>query len=174
MTELERTRRDKDRAFRESPHSPIEDRAAFRGLSYYPEAPELELRLELEHAEEGELVELPTSAGGVHPYVRSGLVHFELDGRPQRLTLFAPAEGTGGSLFVPFRDPTNGAETYGAGRYLDAELLPDGRVRLDFNRAYHPFCAYSERYRCPFPPPENHLDVPVRAGERLPGPEADG
>ena len=73
-------------------------------------------------------------------------------------------------LFVPFRDKTSGEETYGAGRYLDLEpdegLTAGGKWILDLNMAYNPWCAYSEDYACPFVPPENWLDLPIRAGEK--------
>ena len=80
-------------------------------------------------------------------------------------------------MFVPFRDGTSGQETYGAGRYLDAPLArtPQGlRVSLDFNLAYHPYCAYADGWTCPLPPRENWLPEPVRAGERLPAEEGAG
>lgn len=66
---------------------------------------------------------------------------------------------------MPFRDATSGAETYGAGRYLEARTLGDDLVVLDFNSAYNPYCAYSAGWRCPLPPVENHLIVPMRVGE---------
>ena len=70
-------------------------------------------------------------------------------------------------LFVPFRDATSGKETYGAGRYLEVESPgPDGRVRVDFNAAYNPYCAYNPDWSCPIPPGENWLSVPIRAGEK--------
>jgi uncharacterized protein (DUF1684 family) len=70
-------------------------------------------------------------------------------------------------LFVPFSDLTSGTETYPAGRYLDLERTATGLYLVDFNRAYHPYCYYDPSYDCPFPPPENRLAVPIRAGERL-------
>ncbi len=70
------------------------------------------------------------------------------------------------TLFVPFRDKTCGTETYGAGRYLDLEDPAGAEVLIDFNLAYNPYCAYSESYSCPLPPPENWLEIPVTAGER--------
>ena len=74
-------------------------------------------------------------------------------------------------VFVPFRDATSGPETYGAGRYLEGELHAN-TVRLDFNLAYHPYCALADGWSCPVPPRENWLAVPVRAGERNPEPAA--
>jgi len=73
-------------------------------------------------------------------------------------------------LFVPFRDATSGKETYGAGRYIDLEpeerLNNEGKWVLDLNKAYNPWCAYSDAYICPLVPTENWLKVPVRAGEK--------
>ncbi len=70
---------------------------------------------------------------------------------------------------MPFTDLTTGTETYAAGRYLDLERTATGIYEIDFNRAYHPFCYYDARFDCPYPPPENRLQTPIRAGERLPG-----
>lgn len=81
--------------------------------------------------------------------------------------------GYGGGLFLPFRDGTAGTSTYGGGRYLldtikGADLgLQDGRLVLDFNFAYHPSCCYAPRWTCPLAPPENAVDTPIQAGERL-------
>jgi uncharacterized protein (DUF1684 family) len=71
-------------------------------------------------------------------------------------------------LFLPFKDTTNGLSTYGGGRYLNMSKADteDGRIIIDFNKAYNPWCAYSDGYNCPIPPLENHLPVPVSAGEK--------
>ncbi len=73
------------------------------------------------------------------------------------------------SLFIPFKDATSGPETYGAGRHLDFDAArdrtADGKWILDLNRAYNPWCMYSEEYTCPFVPRENCLAMPIRAGE---------
>lgn len=79
----------------------------------------------------------------------------------------------GGGIFVPFRDTTCGATTYGGGRYLlDGAKGADlgggaGELVMDFNYAYHPSCAHDSRWSCPLAPPGNRLVVPVEAGERL-------
>jgi uncharacterized protein len=85
-------------------------------------------------------------------------------------------EAYGGGLFLPFRDGTNGVQTYGGGRYLidqskgaDLGATEDGRLVLDFNFAYHPSCAHDDRWTCPLPPPASVIDGCVRAGERAPG-----
>lgn len=67
-------------------------------------------------------------------------------------------------------DSLAGTETYPAGRYLEPEELPDGKLLVDFNLAYNPYCAYNEQWSCPLTPFENRLKVSIRAGERLPDP----
>ena len=79
----------------------------------------------------------------------------------------------GGGLFVPFADATSGEESYGAGRYVldtikGADLgTQDGLLVLDLNFAYQPSCSYDPRWMCPLAPPDNRLEIAVRAGERL-------
>ena len=71
-------------------------------------------------------------------------------------------------LFVPFTDPTNGNDSYGSGRYLEFYMknIKNGRLQVDFNKAYNPYCAYAAGFRCPIPPKENHLPVAIKAGEK--------
>ena len=107
-------------------------------------------------------------------FSRLGTVSLPLPDGPRSLSVFWMS-GYAGGLFVPFRDATNGTETYGAGRYLlDAAKSFDlggdpaaGTLVLDFNFAVQPSCAFDPRWACPLAPPENRLDVPIRAGERL-------
>ncbi|ADI15148.1 DUF1684 domain-containing protein [Truepera radiovictrix] len=170
-----RWRRDKDRYFESSPDAPVE--GPFAGLTYYPEDGAYAVEALLEPFDPPQTVWLTTSAGDAQPYRRYGRATFTLAGRTLQLTLFVPAHLASGEperFFIPFRDATSGTETYGAGRYLEAGAATGGRVTLDFNYAYHPFCAYSARYRCPLPPAENHLGVPIRAGERLPDAPREG
>lgn len=167
MTELRRFRAAKDAYLREDPDSPVYG-AAFGGLAYYPESDAYKVAAPFEPPAGREVVYLTTSVGDEQPYVRAGRAAFELAGRVCTLTLFRPTfETENARLFVPFTDLTSGTETYGAGRYLEAPLLLGDQVLLDFNYAYSPFCAYTDRYRCPLPPAENRLPVAVRAGEKL-------
>jgi uncharacterized protein (DUF1684 family) len=169
MSELEAFRADKDEFFRDHPHSPLtmEQRARFRGLSYFPEDPRLVFRLplETEGVDRDDRILMATTTGGEQEYRRAGVVRFEVDGQPARLTLFSSPDQD--ELFVPFRDATSGRETYGAGRYLEVEPPSmNGTVELDFNYAYNPYCAYNPDWACPIPPGENWMPVPIRAGER--------
>jgi uncharacterized protein (DUF1684 family) len=87
-----------------------------------------------------------------------------LDGKECVLQIYRPLASD--ELFLPFEDRTSGIETYERGRYLYIEPMPDGRVLIDFNRAYNPFCHFNEKYTCPYASEENRLDIPIRAGEK--------
>jgi uncharacterized protein (DUF1684 family) len=162
--ELHHLRQHKDEVFRHDDHSPIpaEQRAAFRGLQYFPPNPDLVFDLVVELAD-GSTLEISTSDGASRIYRRAGRVRFEVEGEEAELMLLSRADEDG--FFLPFRDATSGKEAYGAGRYLDLEADDDDRVHVDFNLAYNPYCAYDDAFSCPLPPPENWLSVPVRAGE---------
>jgi uncharacterized protein (DUF1684 family) len=164
MSDLDDFRREKDAFFRDDPHSPLTpaQRRSFRGLRYYPENPALVFDLVPEVFAEPEVVTMQTSTGDEQTYLRWARVKFEVDGTAAGLTVFRDPHG---GYFVPFTDAGRGSETYGAGRYLEPEETGDGRLHFDFNYAYNPYCAYNDAWSCPLPPAENHVPVPVRAGE---------
>lgn len=167
-TDIQELRAAKDEFFRRSHDSPLDhlQRHHFTGLRYYPEDPSFRLVLELDRTDAGVVEEVEMSNGSSEPMTRAGHFAFSIDGRPLRLTAFRSGGHDRGSLFVPFRDATGRAETYPAGRYVEAEPTRDGRWLLDLNRAYNPYCAYNDAWRCPLPPGENWLDVEIRAGEK--------
>lgn len=156
----------KDDAFRNDPGSPIPpaDRRSFQGLSYFTPDPRYRFETALV-AEPRKVLDIQRSGGDVVRYVRLGHFSVPLPDGEAKLALYESE----GHAFLPFRDKTSGKQTYGAGRYIDPEQLPDGRYEVDFNLAYNPLCAYNEAYSCPFPPPENWLQVPVLAGEKTYG-----
>ena len=164
--EYEHFRHMKDEFFVSDPHSPLTpgQKVDFEGLSYYPINEALHLDLEVEEFEDKEIIQMQTSTGDMQSYERWGKIRFEVDSEPAELTVFANQHG----LFLPFTDATSGKETYGAGRYLEPEHLSGGKVRVDFNLAYNPYCVYSPYFSCPIPPFENRLRVPIRAGEKNP------
>ena len=116
---------------------------------------------------------MPTYAGTTADYIRYAKLNFELNGKPVQLTLYrnialAANAAYKDYLFLPFTDQTNNKETYGGGRYIDLKTtaIVDGKIELDFNKAYNPYCAYSDGYRCPIPPEENDLALAIKAGEK--------
>lgn len=160
----------KDQFMRESPDSPVPPsaRAAFPSLNYFPVAPEYRVPAELSVAPSDTTLAIPTSNGQPRLHRRVGTLRFTLKGQPLALTAFVEVgQEDMRRLFVPFGDLTNGTETYPGGRYLELDRTATGIYDLDFNRAFHPFCYYNPVYDCPYPPRENRLAIPVRAGEKM-------
>jgi uncharacterized protein (DUF1684 family) len=110
-------------------------------------------------------VEVVDVTGSVATRLVPGRALFAIGGR--RLSLEPTADGA--RLAFVFRDATAGLETYGAGRFLSAAAPVEGRLELDFNRAFNPPCAFTPFATCPLPRPENVLPVRVTAGERFDG-----
>ncbi len=158
-------RRSRDEFLGSSRRSPLPRhlRRDFGGLDYFEGNGALDLHLDY-HPVEPTPVEIGTSDGHVRTYYRAAKLSFNIEGEPVELTALRSPGHPG--LFLPFRDATSGSESYGAGRYLDLEDPVDGKLHVDFNLAYNPYCAYSDDYSCALPPHENWLTVPIRAGER--------
>ena len=162
-------RAEKDR-FMRSADSPVpqEQRRDFPPLEYFPVDPAYNVPASLAVAPGKDILELSTSGGLRRKMRKIGTLQFTLKDQALTLTAFVDAETNDvRRLFVPFGDLTNGNETYPGGRYLDLERTATGFYTVDFNRAYNPFCVFNTTYDCPYPPRENRLKVPVRAGEKL-------
>lgn len=138
-------------------------RTAFPGIDAYPGDPDWRIDARWQPHEPTRTIDIATVIGTVEPILNPGAAVFERDGKTY--TLEALLEEGSDELFFIFADRTSGKATYGAGRYLYAPMAADGRVTLDFNRAFNPPCAFSEFATCPLPPPENRLDLAVGAGE---------
>jgi len=168
---LEREREKKDRFFGQHWQSPIpaKERVHFKGLDYFPIDTAYRFELELHEHEEKKVVRMAYTKDQEKDFLRWGEFRFKVGDKGQEIQAYKsdPAEER---LFILFRDETSGKETYGAGRYLDLEpekdQTPDGEWILDFNKAYNPWCVYSETYTCPLVPPENWLEIPINAGEK--------
>ncbi len=164
-------RKDRDRAFKSGPESPLpaEDKARFQGLDYFPINAALRFRLKLNRHPVPARIRMATNTGEVREGLRYGYFEFTVGGQTCRLQAYRMDENESPGhayLFIPFRDATTGKETYGAGRYLDLPENTSGIYDLDFNRAYNPFCAYGGDFSCPTPPDENKLAVLITAGEK--------
>jgi uncharacterized protein len=144
-------------------HADAPTRTGFRGLEYWPAEPDWQVSGRFVAHAPGQTLEIANIIGITDKVPNPGAVEFERAGQTFRLE--ALDEG-GDTLFFVFADRTNGHGSYGAGRFLDAPK-PDaqGRVTLDFNRAYNPPCAFTAFATCPLPPPENRLDLAISAGE---------
>lgn len=116
---------------------------------------------------------MKTSANTFKHYFRYGKLLFTVAGKEFQLFVYQSkdlmkTERYKDYLFVPFTDLTTGDQSYGSGRYLEfyKQDIQNDRLQLDFNKAYNPYCAYSAGYKCPIPPNENALPIPIRAGEK--------
>jgi uncharacterized protein (DUF1684 family) len=143
-------------------------RAEFKGTDYYPADRKWVVNARFEPYQPPKQVPILNVLGMETEETSPGALAFEVDGRPYRLE--ALKEKGEEQFFIIFADQTNRTETYGAGRYLYADPPgADGRVTLDFNRAYSPPCAFTKYATCPLPPPQNRLALRVEAGERYLG-----
>jgi uncharacterized protein (DUF1684 family) len=172
MNQVEDFRQQIDEFMKHHPQSPLEheQRHDFEGLDYYEENEALILDVMVERFPDDEpIITMQTSTGDTQQYRRWGHFSFEVEGKEATLTIYSDPHGH--EFFMPFRDSTNGNETYGAGRYIDnhrpgMRKFGSNRFEIDLNYAYNPYCAYSPAYSCPLPPRENWLKVPIRAGEK--------
>jgi uncharacterized protein len=170
--DLDGFRAGRDELFRGHPQSaiPVAARASFTGLRYFPPSPSAVVEVGVRPASGG----LDIDTGGP-----DGVVHYRRVGVADTpwgpLTLWW-IEAYGGGLFLPFRDGTCGTESYGGGRYLTdtvkgtfgrgVTVLAADSLRLDFNYAYNPSCAYDDRWACPLAPEENRVADRIEAGEQ--------
>jgi len=157
----------KDAAFQSgSDPVPAARHAELLPLAYFPIDPGYDVPAVLQPTDDRTVFQMPTSSGAPRDMRRVGSLEFTLKGLPLKLTTFVEV-ATPTHLFVAFSDLTSGNETYPAGRYVDIDRNGTGIYEIDFNRAYNPYCYYNPTYECPYPPPENRLKIPVRAGERM-------
>jgi uncharacterized protein (DUF1684 family) len=145
-------------------HAEAPSRTRFAGLDYWPADRAWVVDAGFVAHPAGQTMEIANIVGAFDEVANPGVVEFERDGATYRLE--AIDEG-GDELFLVFADRTNGHGSYGAGRFLYTPK-PDanGKLVLDFNRAYSPPCAFTAFATCPLPPPENRLDIAVTAGEK--------
>lgn len=164
-------RKERDEFFRNHQRSPLRenDKKHFKGLHYYPFDPKYFFVGTIEryvfHIDNPKYyATFLTNKGTNKRYLRYGRFRLVLEGKPLTIEVFKSILSD--KLFIPFKDRTNGKETYEGGRYIDAEILTGYRMVLDFNMAYFPNCAYNDRFVCALPPRENFLEIEIRAGEK--------
>jgi uncharacterized protein (DUF1684 family) len=168
--QIEKERAEKDRFMRASAVSPFANSTdTFKGLNYYP--PDIHYRIvaDLHPIEQRRPVTLSTNDGEVQNYLEYAYAEFKLDDVRNKLLILEITDSgpSNGKLFLAFGDETSAGDTYGAGRYLDVDKTPGSRtIKLDFNLAYNPYCAYKDTYACPLPPAQNLLKVAIKAGEK--------
>jgi uncharacterized protein (DUF1684 family) len=174
---LQRFRETRNELFAKHAQSALDlaQKQQFQGLRYFPYNPSLCVEATIDADVEPEQLSVAMNAEETMTMTTVARLHFKIEGTSVALSLYW-LNIYGGGLFLPFRDTTSPAESYGGGRYLfdtikGSDFLPASgaagieRIMLDFNYAYNPSCAYNDRWVCPLAPVENRLKVPIRAGE---------
>ncbi|CAM1339480.1 DUF1684 domain-containing protein [Tenacibaculum aestuarii] len=158
--------------FKDASKSPLTKKGLkeFKGLNFFPIDDRYTVNAKVELLSDGPVFDFPTTTDRVAMYRKYGVLSFSIDGKDFELSIYQdinPKPEYANHLFLPFLDNTNGKTSYKGGRFIDVyttDIQPNGTVTIDFNKAYNPYCAYSDRYSCPITPRENSLDTEIKAG----------
>ncbi|MBU2951578.1 DUF1684 domain-containing protein [Tamlana agarivorans] len=157
--------------FKDASKSPLKskDLKHFEGLDFFKQDSTYVVNASLERNLDTIWFKMKTTTDRVSEERIYGVLSFELKGKTYNLNIYQgketmTQEGLEDYLFLPFIDETNGFETYGGGRYIDAQIPKGDRIIIDFNKAYNPYCAYNEAFSCPIVPRENYLKTRIEAG----------
>jgi uncharacterized protein (DUF1684 family) len=142
-----------------------EERRSFPSRQWYPVKEELRVPTTYTRYETPKIVKMPDILGAILDEPMQGFVSFQLNGKKHELIV---EELPDRRLFIQFMDLTNNNGTYPSGRYHYTDVHENGKVFIDFNKAYSPPCAFTDYATCTFPPQENHLKTAIEAGEIYP------
>ncbi len=171
-TEIEKFRKDLNEEYSNPQTSPLpkKDIKKFKGHPFFPIDLKYRVKAILMLTPSTSFFKMQTSTSQPRDYRIYGNAAFSIDGINYQLALFQSkdlmqTEKYKDYLFLPFTDLTNGDLTYSAGRYIGLTIPKEGdEIVIDFNQAYNPYCAYSNKYSCPIVPRENGLNVAIFAG----------
>ncbi len=166
-------RKEKNAEYKDALKSPFhkEQIANFDSLNYF--APNQKFNIQAKFVKElGAAFDLTTSSGKLKKFRVYGNLFFSIDSIDYVLPIYQNLKLMTNPLyqnyiFIPFTDLTNGEETYGGGRYIEATIPTSNTFNLDFNYCFNPYCHYTTGYNCPIPPKENFLDLRIEAGEKV-------
>lgn len=158
-------------SFLEEERSPLE-KSDLKNLRFFQADSNFVVKADYQLFSDQEAMDFPTSSGKKKSYRKYARLDFELEQKDlilfvyQSMTL-KDMDDYKDYLFLPFTDLTSGEQSYGGGRYIDLKIqdFNDAKVVIDFNKAYNPWCAYSDGFNCPIPPRENDIEVAITAGE---------
>jgi len=170
---IEKHRESYKQDFVKETNSPLKEED-LKNLHFYDADSTFVVSAEVEILKNEKIFKMPTYDGTSKEFYRYAKVSFNLNGKNLQMTLYKSIALAGNPLyknllFLPFTDETNNKETYGGGRYIDlsSKEIKNNKIEIDFNKAYNPYCAYIDGYRCPVPPEENDLQLEIKAGEKL-------
>jgi len=172
LREIKKYRVQQNAEFLNPDKSPLtpEERSTFQGHEFFEADEVYRVKARFEPTPNDKPFPLGTSKGGTQLYQRIGVLYFQLKGEPYTLEAYLQVQrfripGQKPIVFLPLLDQTTGDITYGGGRYLHYEGIPEGTEWvIDFNKLYNPYCAYNEKYECPMVPLPNHLPIKIKAG----------
>lgn len=154
--------------------SPLSAKAkkTFKGIHFYPVNEKYAVNARFVRTPQEKPFQMSTSSGMRKTYVKYAEVFFVIDKKEYKLNVYQSQELLQSPdykdyLFIPFTDATSGNETYEGGRYIDLNIPASDHILINFNKAYHPYCAYTDGYNCPIPPQENTLSIKIEAGVRF-------
>lgn len=159
--------------YADAEESPLtkEDIKNFKSLDFFDIDEKYNVIAEFKLTPNEPVFEMPTTTDRLPLYRKYGIAYFTLNGEKLELSIYQNQQLMNNfeyknHLFLPFNDTSNGKSTYGGGRFIDLEIPEEGNttIRIDFNKAYNPYCAYNHKYSCPIPPKENNLVIEVLAG----------
>lgn len=160
--------------YADAKESPLSAKAKkiFKGIHFYPFNDMYVVNAKFVRTPNEKPFQMSTSSGMRKTYIKYGEVYFTIDKKGYRLNVYQSQELLQSAdykdyLFIPFTDATSGNETYEGGRYIDLTISKGNEILINFNEAYHPYCAYTDGYNCPVPPQENHLPIKIEAGVRF-------
>ena len=154
--------------------SPLSAKAkkTFKGIHFYPFSEKYVVNAKFVRTPHEKPFQMSTSSGMRKTYTKYAEVFFTIDGKEYKLNVYQSQDLLQSAdykdyLFIPFTDATSGHETYEGGRYIDLSITNSDHILINFNKAYHPYCAYTDGYNCPIPPQENTLPIKIEAGVRF-------
>ena len=145
------------------------DLKSFKSLDFFPISEKYSVEATFVRTKKEKVFKMKTSTERLPEYVKYGELSFAIDGIACKLNVYQSIDlmkrpGFEDYLFLPFSDLTSGKESYIGGRYVDLRVQDGKHWKIDFNKAYNPYCAYNHKYSCPIVPLENDLSVEILAG----------
>lgn len=171
MEEVKMWQNGMNKDFTDAEHSPLteEARKDFKALDFFSISKNFRIEADFERVVNADTILFKTTTDRTPKYFAYGIAKFQYEGKEYQLTVYKNVrlmklEEYKDYLFLPYTDASNGNGSYGGGRYIDPLMSQNGKIFLDFNKSYNPYCCYNKKYSCPIPPSHNDLDFEVKAG----------